>query len=518
MEAIWITIAFVLGLVFRQFGLPPLVGYLVAGFALSSFDFEGGEVLEHMAHLGVLLLLFAVGLKLRIRTILQPEVWGTALLHLTISAAFLGAIIYWLTGLSWQVTLLVAITLGFSSTVMAAKVLEQKRELRAFHGRVAIGVLVFQDLVAVALLSVAVGTTPSPLALLVLGLPVIRPLLNWLLEFSGHEELLILFGLLLAIVVGGFGFEAVGLSSELGALLMGAILAEHRRASELSHALWSIKEILLIGFFLQIGMAGLPTLSAFGIALLFAFLLPLKAALFFFILVRFKLRARSAFLTGLSLASYSEFALIVAALATKEGLLSQDWLVLLAITIAVSFVISAPINRIAHSLYERLEPRLTPFERHDRHPDEQPLALGKAGILIMGMGRVGTGAYDFLTERHERVVGLDSDPDRVARHLKQGRRVLYADSEDPFFWQHLNVSKLRGIMLAMPDPEAKKIAITQLRRRGYDGLISATVTFDDEAEPILAAGGNLTFNHYGEAGVGYAERVWESLHPETVNS
>jgi hypothetical protein len=350
--------------------------------------------------------------------------------------------------------------------------------------------------------------------LILLGLPLLRPLLYWLLDFSGHEELLILFGLVIALDIGGLGFEAVGLSSELGALVLGAMLAEHRRASELSHAIWALKEILLIGFFLSIGMSGLPTPGMLGIALLLALLLPLKAALFFLILVRFKLRARTAFLAALSLASYSEFALIVANLAAKYEWLSADWVVLLAVTVAISFTVSAPFNRLAHSLYERWEPKLHPFEVSQRHPDEQPLALGSANILIMGMGRVGTGAYDFLKQRHERVVGLDSDPGRVAIHLNEGRRVLYADSEDPFFWQNLNVAKLRSIMLAMPDPEAKRIAITQLRRRGYEGLICSTITFNEEADPILAAGGDLTFNHYGEAGVGFAERVWEAMHPE----
>jgi predicted Kef-type K+ transport protein len=518
MEALWITIAFVLGLLFRQLGLPPLIGYLVAGFGLNGFGLQGGVALEHMAHQGVLLLLFAVGLKLRLRNILQPEVWGTALWHLLLSTAVLGLAVYLSSGLGWRTALLLSVTLGFSSTVMAAKVLEQKRELRAFHGRVAIGILIFQDLLAVALLSWVSGANPSPFALAVLGLPLVRPVLHWLLDFSGHEELLLLFGLLLALVIGSLGFAAVGLSAELGALLMGVLLADHRRASELAHALWGLKELLLIGFFLQIGMAGLPTLEGLGFAFLLALLLPAKAALFFFILVRLKLRARTAFLTGLSLATYSEFALIVASLAARQGLLDPDWLVWLALAVAVSFVVAAPLNRGAHGLYKRWEPRLSPFELHERHPDEQPLALGSASILIMGMGRVGTGAYDFLTHRHERVVGLDSDPDRVARHLKEGRRVLYADSEDPFFWQHLNVSKLRAILLAMPDPEAKQIAITQLRRRGYQGLISATVTYDDETAPILAAGGDMTFNHYGEAGVGFAELAWESLYPEAAKS
>ncbi len=461
-----------------------MLGYLAAGFILYALGSEGGDTLDHIAHLGVLLLLFAVGLKIRLQNVVQPEVWGTALLHLVIAAGVLTPAIFVLSGLPWSTAFLLAIALGFSSTVMAAKILEQKRELRAFHGRVAIGILIVQDLAAVALLSVVTGAAPSPWALILLGLPLLRPLLYWLLDFSGHEELLILFGLVIALDVGGLGFEYVGLSSELGALVLGAMLAEHRRASELSHAIWALKEILLIGFFLSIGMSGLPTLGMFGIALLMALLLPLKAALFFFILVRFKLRARTAFLTALSLASYSEFALIVADLAAKHGWLGDDWVVFLAVTVAISFTVAAPFNRLAHSLYERLEPRLHPFEVSQRHPDEQPLALGSANVLIMGMGRVGSGAYDFLTKRHERVVGLDSDPGRVAIHLKEGRRVLYADSEDPFFWQHLNVAKLQSIMLAMPDPEAKKIAITQLRRRGYQGLICSTVTFNEEADPM----------------------------------
>jgi predicted Kef-type K+ transport protein len=156
--------------------------------------------------------------------------------------------------------LLLAVTLGFSSTVVAAKILEERRELRAFYGRVVIGVLVVQDLVAVVLLDVAGGGTPSPWAALLLALPLARPLIFRFFERSGHEELLLLFGLLLALV-GGYGFQVVGLSSELGALLLGVLVAGHPRAVELSDALWGLKELFLVAFFLQIGMTGVPSLT-----------------------------------------------------------------------------------------------------------------------------------------------------------------------------------------------------------------------------------------------------------------
>ena len=127
----------------------------------------------------------------------------------------------------------------------------------------------------------------------------------------------------------------------------------------------------------------------------------------------FRLRARSAFLTGVSLTNYSEFGLIMASVVLPE------WMIPLAITVALSFVISAPLNRIAHPLYERLGKRLIPLERNIRHPDEQPVSLGDAQVLVMGMGRTGRAAYDYLQEKGYRVVGLDSDPGDRAEH--QGR-------------------------------------------------------------------------------------------------
>src|SRR5688572_8936392 len=222
-----LAFAFVLGLVTRQLALPSLVGYLIAGFALQAFGIRADAVLENVAHLGVLLLLFSVGLKLRLKSLLMPAAWATGLLHLAITAVLLGVVLHVLTGQSWQTALLLAAVLGISSTVLAAKSLEERKELRAFHGRVAIGILVIQDLVAIALIAFAEARAPSPWLFALLLLPLSRPLLHRMMDFTGHDELLILYGLLLALVVGGFGFEMVGLSGELGALLVGTLLAGH---------------------------------------------------------------------------------------------------------------------------------------------------------------------------------------------------------------------------------------------------------------------------------------------------
>jgi predicted Kef-type K+ transport protein len=508
-EAVWIFVAFTFGLLARSVGLPPLVGYLIAGFALNGFGpifglpAEGTDILQHLAHLGVLLLLFTVGLKLKVRSLFQPEVIGGGLAHFAITCLVFTPGLYLLLDVGGTEALMLAIALSFSSTVLAAKVLETKNELRAFHGRVAIGILIVQDLIALAVMSVAAGETPSPYALLVFALPLLRPLLFRLLDASGHDELLVLLGLMLALDMGGMGFEAVGLSSELGALVIGALLAKHPRAVELSQSLWSVKEVFLVGFFLQIGMSGLPTSEALVFAVVAAVMLSLKGILFFFLFLIFRLRARSSFLSSLLLTNYSEFGLIVASMALPQ------WLVPLALTVGLSFVISAPLNRMAHPIYARLARHIDRLESDQRHPDEQPVSLGDTRVLVIGMGRTGTAAYDQLRATEPRLMALDSDPVRIASHLSADRKVRFADAEDFNFWQTLDMPALEAVILCLHDMEGKLIATRQLRQRGFKGYIVAHTMHDDEVEKIREAGADDAYLTMSETGVALAGHIQE---------
>ena len=471
---------------------------------------ERAPLLEDLSHAGVLLLLFAVGLKLRLKTLARFEVWGTAVAHLVLIGTIGAILISAGAGLSWQLSVVLAISLGFSSTVLAAKVLEGNRELRAVHGRVAIGILIVQDIVAVALLAAISVDSPSPWALLLLLLPFARPVIAWLLDFCGHGELLVLFGALLAIGSGEL-FESLGLGPELGALLLGTMLADHRRAQELTNVLWGLKELFLVGFFLNIGFSGPPTWEAMRDAVWLVLFLPFQGIIFFLLLIGLGLRARTSFLTAISLATYSEFALIVAEAAVENGLLDPQWLVVAAVMVALSFVAVAPLNAYAHELYALLAPWLERLERDKRHPDDEPISLGSAEILIVGMGRVGSGAYDYLRAQHENIVGIDSDPAKIESNIRAGRRVAYADAEDPGFWHLLNLERLRAIMLAVPDLEAKVTAARALRKRGFEGLLSATHLYPEEYAPIIEAGCDVSYNYYTEAGVGFARHTYETL-------
>lgn len=510
-EVITISFAFCFGLIVRQIGLPPLVGFLAAGFAINIFgpalDLPEytGETLHHVAHLGVLMLLFTVGLKLKLAQIAQPQVIGGALLHFAISVAVFMPGFKLFMELDWNTALLLAIALSFSSTVLAAKLLETKRELGAFHGRTAIGILIAQDIIALVVLAVWSGQTPNIWALLVFGLPLLRPVLHRLLDFAGHDELLVLMGMMLSLVIGGIGFEAMGLSSEIGALVMGVLLSTHTRAKELGASLWALKEIFLVGFFLQIGLTGLPDWGAMVFALAVGIVLALKGVLFFALMVAFKLRARSAFLTAVSLTAYSEFGLIVAA-----GVL-PDYLVPLAIAVSISFVISAPLNRYAHPLYKRFESRLIVYERDTIHPDEQPKNIGDADVLIFGMGRTGSAAYQFIADQGLKPLGLDADTYKAKAHHEAGRNVMFADAEDTNFWRSCSFGQIKAAILAMDDIEAKLIAARSLRERGFVGPIVAHAMYESHEEQIREAGADHTYLTMNQAGISLAEQATEAM-------
>lgn len=497
--------AYLLGLLVSRIGLPPLVGYLGAGFVLWGLGYHSEPLLSEIAHLGVLLLLFTVGLKLRWQNLVQTQVVGVGGLHFLAFALLVGILAMGL-GMVGAPALYVGAGLAFSSTVLAVKLLEDRRELSTFHGRMAVGILVLQDLIAVALLAYAGVKTPSPWALLLLSLPLLRPLVVWVLEKSGHDELLLLYGLGLAL--GGAQLaEAVGVSSEMGALLMGAALAGHAQTSELSRTLWGLKEGFLVAFFLQIGLLGLPSAAQVPLELGLLLLLPLKALLFFALFVLFGLRSRTAFVIGAALTSYSEFALITVAAAIQGGLLPASWGPLIGLLVALSLALAAPLNRGVHALYARLEPFLTRFEGRGLHPDAEPTRLEGAEWLIVGMGRTGGAAYKMLERQGQQVVGLDADPDKLERHAAKGRRVFYGDAEDIELWERLELGGLKGVLLTMPDLEAKLRGVQALKARGYGGII-ATTSYHREEDPVLAqAGATLIFQPFAEAGERLAERA-----------
>lgn len=517
----WIAVAFIFGLLFRQINLPPMVGFLVAGFVLHLLGAKNDPFLLAVADMGVTLLLFTIGLKLRLGTLLRPEVWATTSLHMGVSIlltfatllalGWAGVLLF--DGLDFSAALIIAFALSFSSTVFAVKTLEDRGSLASRYGQVAIGILVMQDIAAVAFLAVSSGKIPSVWAL---GLALLIPgrhILARLMEASGHRELLAVFGFVMAL--GGAAlFELVGMKGDLGALVVGALLAHHHKAKELSKTLMSFKDVFLVCFFLTIGLTGLPTWETATAALILLVLIPFKTALFIHFLTRFRMRAHGATLGGLVLGNYSEFGLIVSAIAISSGWLAPDWLTIIALALSASFLLASPFNVFAAEIYSRYRMQLMRLESTKRLLGDEDVYLGANRILVFGMGRVGRAAYDEMAPHVEgKIIGIDLDETQVSRNTDAGRNVVLGDATNPEFWSRVRSHHqgIKMILLAMPHQAANVDAAKRLRERGYTGPIVATALYPDQVDELKENGIDEVFNIYAEAGSGAAKHMYGLL-------
>ncbi len=515
-DVAWISLAFFWGFLARLVGLPPLVGFLATGFVLNYMGIVSGEMLQKLADLGITLLLFTVGLKLNLKTLLRPQVWSVTVLHIGLIVALFGIVIFALavlgaplfSGLDLKLSLVLAFAFSFSSTVFVVKVLEEKGEMNSLHGRIAVGILVMQDLAAVTFLAVSTGKIPSPWALLLFLLIPLRPMLHYLLQRTGHGELMILFGLVLALG-GAEIFELGGVKDDLGALFMGALISSHPKSQEMAKSMLGFKDLFLVGFFLSIGMSGQLSTEALVIGLLLLPLVFVKSALFYVLMTRFNLRARTSLLASLNLANYSEFGLIVAAIGVANGWLDGEWLIVIAIALSLSFVIAAPLNKNADAIYGRFRGFWTRFQGRRRLPDDMLLDTLGATIAVVGMGRVGSGAYERMREHHgDAVVGIDFDAELVRFHQAAGRKVLHGDPSDADFWDKIEVGHhIELIMLALPNLQANLGALEQLRVTSFHGRIAAVAKYPDEEECLRRSGAIHVFNIYTEAGTGFADHI-----------
>jgi hypothetical protein len=382
------------------------------------------------------------------------------------------------------------------------------------HGRTAIGVLVMQDIAAVVFIAVSIGKLPSPLALALIALIPLRSLLYRMLDKVGHGELLILFGITLALV-GADVFELVEIKEDVGALVFGMLLANHPKANELAKTLLGFKELFLVGFFLTVGMtAAVPGWIEVLVALLLILLLPIKVAMYFGLFNLFYLRASTSWRTSLNLANYSEFGLIVGALAASAGWLPKEWLTVFAVVISISFILSAPLVNIRDSLYQTWRPRLKRFERPERLSGEENLDLAHIKVVVFGMGRMGTAAYSAMEADYPgHLVGVEIEREKAEQHSAAGRNVVSGDATNPDFWGRAPelIDGLEWVLLTLPTHKANMNAALRLKEMGYSGRIAATTKYRDEEDDLKAIGVDHTFNIYTEAGLGFANELKNSV-------
>jgi glutathione-regulated potassium-efflux system ancillary protein KefC len=514
-DFIWILFAFACGFVAKTITLPPSIGYLVAGFILHFLGFKADSMVIELANLGITLMLFTIGLKLNIKELFKTEVWAGSISHsilwLVLGVFFIKIIalisIPYISDLTLVNSALIIFSLSFSSTVCVVKLMEEHGEMRTRHGKLAVGILVMQDIIAVIFLVIATGKIPSAWALLLLLAFPLKPLLSQSLNKVGHGELIPLTGFFIAF--GAYElFELLSIKGDLGALIAGMYLASHAKASEINKSLLNFKDLFLIGFFLSIGFTALPTWEMLGIASLITLLIPIKFILFFTLFIKFKLRARTAFLAALALANFSEFGLLITSISTKSGWLSNEWLVILSLAVSISFIITNIFYNFSHQYFTKYKEKFKQFEHPVKLNEDNFVQPCNAPIVIIGMGRVGMGAYKALNSQFPKQAwGLDTDKCKVDWLNSEGTQAFCGDAEDADFWENIDLSKIELAMLALPSvPDIINIT-SQLRLANYPGKIAAIARFDDERDELEKFGVDKVFNFYNEAGVGFAEEA-----------
>lgn len=518
LDPLIIVVALIAGLVVKRINYPPMLGFLLAGFVIHAFGLEGGDLVNSIANAGVTLLLFTIGLKLKIKDLAAVQVWGVSSVHMVITIAIFAGILFLLTPLlseayqlSTQAIWVIAFALSFSSTVFAIKIFDERGDGASLYAQLAIGILIMQDLAAVLYLAFSTGKVPHETALLLLLLIPARPLFERLMNFCGHGELLILFGLCLAF--GGAAlFEACSVKGDLGALLFGVLLSKSSKASELSKSLMSLKELFLVGFFVSIGLVGVPELPMVLIAFVLACFAIIKPVLYYVLFVVTNLRSRTALFTSLSLYNYSEFGLIVAALAVYNNVLPEEWLVIIALALSISFLFAVPANKNGRKWYNKHNHFLERFERKKRLSIEPSVDLKGADVIVLGMGRVGSGAYEYLKDHQldHNIVAVEENDNKIQTLKEKGFNVVKGDATDPNFWEQVNLDSIKLVMVSLTNHSENTDVVDLLASFNYGGDIAVIARFPDQQRELTDKG-CIAFNLYAEAGYGFAEHVCEML-------
>ena len=209
----------------------------------------------------------------------------------------------------------------------------------------------------------------------------------------------------------------------------------------------------------------------------------------------------------MSLFNYSEFGLIVAALAANNGMLPQVWVTTLALAVAISFFIATPFNVRVHSIYGRYLDLLRKFEKEERLPSERAVELGDARIAILGMGRVGFGAYQHLSENVDsRIVGVEENYEKAREFVEHGVHCVSGDASDYDFWKHSGLLNCDLVLISLTTHGENVDVVKLARSLNYSNKLAVVSRYRDEQKELEALG-CITFNFYSEAGHGFAEHV-----------
>lgn len=508
----------IIGAVAAGLRQPLIVAFIAVGILSGPSGFNwlhSAEQVELLAKIGITLLLFVVGLKLDLHLIrTMGRVALTTGLGQVLFTSIVGyGLSLWL-GLEPMSALYVAVALTFSSTIIIVKLLSDKREIDSLHGRIAIGFLIVQDvvvvLVMIGLSALGTGGEGNSLAqemlmvvlkggtlLAGLGILMRYGLPQLLYRLARTPELMMLFAIAWGVSLASLG-EALGFSKEVGGFLAGISLASTPYRETIGSRLVSIRDFLLLFFFLSLGAQldmshlGLQVWPAIVLSL---FVLIGNPLIVMIIMGLMGYRARTGFLAGLTVAQISEFSLILGALGVSLGHIDDSMMGLITLVGLITIGLSTYLILYSHPLYEWLGSWVQVFERKIPHREQDEDATSEPGlnpdIILFGLGRYGSRMAEGLRQKGHTVLGVDFDPEMVTHWHTQGWPAYYGDAADPDLPTSLPLSQTKWIVSTIPVSSTNITLLHALRSHGYIGQVALAAFRSSEAELIKQSGSDV---------------------------
>ncbi len=514
------------GITGRKLKQPLIIMFLATGIlAGPSFlgIIEGYDQIELLAHIGIALLLFIVGLKLDLNLI---KTTGPVALATGLGQIFFTSLIGFAIAVLMEFDMLssayIAVALTFSSTIIIVKLLSDKKEIDSLHGQIAIGFLIVQDIAAILAL---VGLTtfgiamksdePGYISVAVIAAKGIGILAGTglLMKFvipaltkklAKSLELLTLFAIAWAVTLASVS-ELLGFSKEVGAFLAGVSLASTDYRDSIGARLMTLRDFLLLFFFIDLGarLDWASTGAQAGASAVFSVFVLLGNPLIVLMIMGYMgYRRRTGFLAGLTVAQISEFSLIVAALGYSLGHISGETVGLITMVGVVTIFISTYMILYSIPLYNTLSEPLRMFERKFPFREAAIDTLKKdqmIDVILVGMGNYGRRMAEHLLRRKMSILCVDFDPGTLDLWRGQGIPVLFGDITDPGLHEDLPLRTAKWVISTVRSRELNLLLISDLRKSGYNVKIALTATSDKDSDDLKAAGADLVFRPFRDA-------------------
>ncbi len=518
------------GLKLRQ---PLIISFLFAGIVVGPSVIglvKDVQQIELLASIGISLLLFVVGLRLdvaMIRTV-GPVALATGLGQVVFTSA-IGFLIALGFGMQVVAAVYVAVALTFSSTIIIVKLLSDKKEIDSLHGRIAVGFLIVQDIVAIlALIGLTAfgggrGAGFLTESLWILGkgllmLGAVVALMRWVLPYALNyiarsQELLVLFAITWAITLSSTA-ELLGFSKEVGAFLAGISLASTQQRDAIGARLVVLRDFLLLFFFINLGVqldlsalgAQLGKASAFSVFVLIG-----NPVIVLVIMGLMGYRKRTGFMSGLAVAQISEFSLILAALGLSLGHIDSSAMSLITLVGLVTIFASTYMILYSGPLYARLSGILSIFERSNPYR-EAPAGAESAPadrhlIIVMGLGNYGSAIAARLKQHGWHLLAVDFDPQALDRGRYMGLPVLYGDVGDPEMLAQLPLDKARWVLCSIRDYDINVSLFHLLAAAAFNGRVALSAGDPADARTYHRLGAHLVLQPFNDA----AEQAVEAV-------